>query len=81
MQYIRQANDKFRYRFNNYNDKNQESVRSEDQKQEGFFAHFQTAGYSDFINDSDIRFINEMDPSDCTKCEHFYIDTFKTFIF
>ena len=81
MQYIRQANDKFRYRFNNYNDNNQKSVRSEDQKQEGFFAHFQTAGYSDFINDSDIRFINEMDPSDCTKCEHFYIDTFKTFIF
>ena len=81
MQYNRQANDKFRYMLNKYNDNNQKSVRSEDQKQAGLFAHFQTAGYSDFINDSDIRFINEMDPSDCTRCEHFYIDTLKTFIF
>ena len=81
MQYNRQANDKFRYRLNNYNDNNQKSVRNEDQKQAGFFAHFQTAGYSDFINDTYIRFINKRDPSDCTRCGHFYIDTHKTFIF
>ena len=81
MQYNRQANDKFRYWLNNYNDNNRKSVRSEDQKQTGSFAHFQNAGYSDFINDTDIRFINKMDPSDCTRCGHFYIDTLQTFVF
>ena len=39
-------------------------IRGEDHKQAGFFAHFQTAGHSGFINDTEIRFIDKTDPSD-----------------
>ena len=44
----------------------------------GFFAHFQTAGHSGFINDTEIRFIDNTDPSDPTRHEDFWIDTLKT---
>ena len=44
MQYNGQTNNEFRYRWNNYKDNNQKSLRGEDHKQRGFFAHFQTAG-------------------------------------
>ena len=35
------------------------------------FAHFQTAGHSGFINDTEIRFIDKTDPSDPTTGEDF----------
>ena len=53
MQYNGQTNDEFRYRWNNYKDNNRKSLRGEDHKQAGFFAHFQTAGDSGFINDTE----------------------------
>ena len=34
-------------------------IRGEDHKQAGFFAHFQTAGHSGFVNDTEIRFIDK----------------------
>ena len=57
MQYNGQTNDEFRYRRNSYKDKNRKSLWGEDHKQAGLFAHFQTAGRSGFINDTEIRFI------------------------
>ena len=78
MQYNGQTNDEFRYRWNNYKDNNRKSLRGEDHKQAGFFAHFQTAGHSGFINDTEIRFIDKTDPSDPTRREDFWIDTLKT---
>ena len=45
MQYNGLTNDEFRYRWNNYKDNNQRSLRGEHHKQ-GFFAHFQTADHS-----------------------------------
>ena len=65
----------FRYRWNNYKDNNRKSLRDEDHKMAGFFAHFQTAGHSGFINDTEIRFIDKTDPSDPTRREDFWIDT------
>ena len=73
MQYNGQTNDEFRYRWNNYKDNNRKSLRGEDHKQAGFFAHFQTAGHSGFINDTEIRFIDKTDPSDPTRREDFSI--------
>ena len=74
-----QTNDEFRYRWNNCKDNNRKSVRDEDHKQSSdFFACFQTAGHSGFINDTDIRFIDKTDPSDPTRREHFWIDPLKT---
>ena len=71
MQYNGQTNDKFRYRWNNYKDNNRKSLRGEDDKLSGFFALFQTAGHSGFINDTGIRFIDQTDPSDPTRREDF----------
>ena len=42
------------------------------------FAHFQTAGHSGFINDTEIRFIDKTDHSDPTRREDFWKDTLKT---
>ena len=75
MQYNVQINNQFRYRWNNYKDNNQKSLRDEDHKQAGFFAHFQTAGHSGFINDTEIRFIDKTGPS---RHEDLWIDTLKT---
>ena len=66
MQYNSQTNDEFRYRWNNYKD-NWKSLRGEDHKEAGFFAHFQTADYSGLFNDTDP-----------TRREDFWIDTLKT---
>ena len=67
MQYNNQTNDEFRYRENHYRDNNRKSVRGEDHKQVGCFAHFQTAGHSGFINDIEIKFIGKTNPSDPTR--------------
>ena len=58
MQYNGQTNDEFRNRWNKYKNNSWKSLRGEDHKQAGFFAHFQTAGHSGFINDTEIRFID-----------------------
>ena len=71
MQYNGQTNDKFRYRWNNYKDSNQKSLGVEDHKQAGFFANFQTAGDSDFINGTEVRFINKTGHLNRTSCEAF----------
>ena len=59
MQYNGQTNNEFRCRRNNYKDNNQKNLRGEDHKQARFFAHFQTAGQSGFINDTEIIFIDK----------------------
>ena len=56
MQYNGSTNKEFGYKWNNYEDKNRKSLRHEDHKQAVFFAKFQTAGHSGFINDTEIRF-------------------------
>ena len=78
IQYNGQTNDKFRYRCNNYKDNNRKSVRGKVYKQAGFFAHFQTAGHSGFINESEIRFIDKTDSSGPTRREDLLIVALKT---
>ena len=72
MQYNDETNDEFRYRQNNYKDNNQKSLRGEEDKRAGFFAHFQTAVHSGFTNYTEIRFIDKTDPSDTTRREDFW---------
>ena len=78
MQYNVQTNDKFRHRSNNYKDSYCKSLKEEDLKQAGFFAHFQTAGYSGFVNDTEIRFIDKIDPSGPIRHEVVWTDTLNT---
>ena len=75
MQYNVQTNDKFRYRWNNYKDNYCKILRGEDLKEAGFFAHFQTSGYSAFVNDTEIRFIDKIDPSGPIRHEEVSTDT------
>ena len=72
--------DEFRYRQNNCTDDNWKSLRREDHNQADFFAHFQTAGHSGFINDTEIKFTDKTDPSDPTRCEDFWINTLKNLL-
>ena len=79
MQYNGQTTDEFRYKWNNYKDNNRRSLRGEDRKKPGFFAHFQTAGHSGFVNYTKIRFIDKTDPSDPTRCKDFGINPLKSY--
>ena len=47
-------------------------------KKQAFFSHFQAAGQSCFVNDTEIRFIDKSDPSDPTRREDFWTDIIKT---
>ena len=77
MHYNSQANDEFRYRWNNYKVNNWKSLRGEDQKQAGFFAHFYCS-HIGFINDTETKFIDKMDLFDSPRREDFWIDVIKT---
>ena len=61
-----------------HSDTSRKYLRGEDHKQVDFFAHFQTAVHSGFINDTEIRFIDNTDPFDPTRREDFWVDTLKT---
>ena len=45
-------------------------------KESGYFAHFQTARHSGYINDTEIRYIDKTDPSNRTRRKNFW--NFKT---
>ena len=77
-QYTGQTVDEFRYRWNNYKDNNRKSLRGNEHKQAGFFAHFQGLDHNGFLEDTEITFIDKTDPSDPTRREEFWIDTLKT---
>ena len=77
-QYTGQTVDEFRYMWNNYKDNNRKSLRGDEQKQAGFFAHFQSLDHNGFPEDTEITFIDKTDPFDPTRSEDFWIDTLKT---
>ena len=77
-QYTGQTVDEFRYRWNNYKDNNRKSLRGDEHKQTGFFAHFQGLDHNGFLEDTEITFIDKTDPSNPTRHEEFWIDTLKT---
>ena len=66
-QYTGQTVDEFRYRWNNYKDNNRKSLRRDEHKQAGFFAHFQSSDHNGFLEDTEITFIDKTDPSDPTR--------------
>ena len=62
-QYTGQTVDEFRYRWSNYKDNNGKSLRGDEHKQAGFFVHFKSLDYNGFLEDIEITFIDETDPS------------------
>ena len=77
-QYTGQTVDEFRYRWNSYKDNNRKSLRGDEHKQAGFFAHFQSLDHNGFLEDTEITCIDKTDPSDPTRHEEFWIDMLKT---
>ena len=49
---------------NNYKDNNRKSLRRDEHKQAGVFAHFQSSDHNSFLEDTEITFIDKTDPSD-----------------
>ena len=76
--YTGQTVDEFRYRWKNYKDNNRKSLRGDEHKQAGFFAHLQILHHNGFLQDTEITFVDKTDPYDTTRCEEFWIDTLKT---
>ena len=72
-QYTGQAVNEFRYRWNNYKDNNRKSLKGNESKQAGFFAHFQSLDHN-----TEITFIDKTDPSNPTSRKEFWIDRLKS---
>ena len=72
-EYTGQAVNEFIYRWNNYKDNNRKSLKGNECKQAGFFAHFQNLDHN-----TEITFIDKTDPSNPTSCKEFWIDTLKS---
>ena len=72
-QYTGQTVDEFRYRWNNYKDNNRKSLKGNECKQAGFFAHFQSLDHH-----TEITFIDKTDLSNPTRCKEFWIDRLKS---
>ena len=77
-QYTGQTVDEFRYWWDSYKGINRKSLRGDEHKQTGFFAHFQGLDHNGFLEDIEITFIDKTDPSNPTRHEEFWIDTLKT---
>ena len=72
-QYTGQTVDEFRYRWNNYKDNNRKSLKGNECKQAGFFAHFQSLDHH-----TEITLIDKTDLSNPTRCKEFWIDRLKS---
>ena len=78
MQINCETNDELINRCNNYKDNNWKSLRSEEHKQVDLFASYQTPGHSDFINNTEVRFIDKTDPLDLIRHKDFLTDILET---
>ena len=70
-QYTGENINEFRYRWNNYKDHNRKSLRGDEHKQAGFFAHFQNLDHNGFLEDTEVTFTYKTDPSDSARREKF----------
>ena len=52
-------------------------MRGNEHKQAEFFAHFQSLEHNGFLKDTEITFIDKIDPSNTTRREDFWTDTLK----
>ena len=77
MQYVGKTVDDFRLRWNNYKDNTRKSLRKEACMRQHLFEHFSSEGYSSFLDDISIIFIDKTDPKDPNKREHYWRHTLK----
>ena len=60
MQHNSQTNYRFRYRWNSYTENNEQSLRGQEPTQTDFFAHFQRASQTGYINDMKTKISRQM---------------------
>ena len=63
-QYVGSTTDKFRYRWNNYKNRQRNAEREEDHMQEYLHDHFLSQDHDGLLNNVEITLIDKTDPSD-----------------
>ena len=76
-QYVGQAVDEFRHKWNNYKENARKFERGEQCMQRHLYEHFNLPDHSGFLNDVSVTLIDKTDPTDPTKREDYWIHTIK----
>ena len=77
-QYVGWTADKFRYRWNTYNNCQRKAERGEDPLQKYLHDHFLSEDCDDLLNDVEITLIDKIDPSDPERKEEFWRTKLRT---
>ena len=78
LQYVSSTTDKFRLRWNNYNENNRKAKRREEHMQPLVFAHFSSNDHNSFLEDFSITLIDKSDGTDPTSREEYCRRLLKT---
>ena len=71
-QYVGSTTERFKFRWNNYQDIQRKGKRGENHNQKYFHEHFLSHDYNGLINDIQIIFIDKTDPLDRTRRGEFW---------
>ena len=77
-QYVGSTTDKFRYRWNNYKNRQRNAEREEDHMQEYLHDHFLSQDHDGLLNNVEITLIDKTDPSDPERREEFWKTKLRT---
>ena len=75
-----QTTDNFCGRWNNYKFKSKSFKRGEKCMQEHLYKHFESEGYTEFLDDASIALIDKTDGSNPMKRENYWMQTLKIFV-
>ena len=77
-QSVGSTTDKFRYRGNNYMNSQRKAERGEDHMQKYLHNHFISQDHDGLLNNVEVNFIDETDPSDPERGEEFWRTKLRT---
>ena len=77
-QYVRSTTDKFRYRWNNYQNCQRKAERGEDHMQKYLHDHFLSEDHDVLLNNVEITLIDKTGPSDPERREEFWRTKLRT---
>ena len=78
LQYVGKTVDEFQRRWNNYNMNDRNFLKDQTCMQQHLFEHFAREGHCSFLEDVTITFIDETDPKDPNRQEHYWRHPLKT---
>ena len=78
LQYVGSTTDKFRLRWNNYNENNRKAKRREEHMKPLIFTHSSSKDHNDFLEDFSITLTDKIDRSDPTRRQEYWRRVLKT---